>query len=178
MNRNPLYQGRLDALCGIYSIVNGLQIINPLGRNETEQIFIDLVGLLHKKEVLYDAMTNGLLFKDMKELIKSGIMEKYLSTISFPFVGKKNQDIADYWNTISDFLNDEQNPGAVIIGLSGKHDHWTVACSISKKSLSLQDSSFLKRLYKKNCTTAVARGQRQHILKPAQSCFLRGHKRI
>jgi hypothetical protein len=175
MNRHSLYQGRLDGLCGIYSIVNALRIINNLNINEAERIFIDLTSHLHKKEALFEAMTNGLFFKDMKELITSDVVKPYCLEQKFPFVGKKNPTLPDYWAELSGYLNNDQNDRtAVIIGLSGKHDHWTVVRTISKTSLYLQDSSWLKRLNRKNCTTATPSGHRQHILKPAQTCFLRG----
>jgi len=68
-----------------------------------------------------------------------------------------------------DFL--DGTPGrAIILGLNGFHDHWTVIKRISSKSIFLYDSDRIPRLARSQCTTAKRR--RKHLLLPAQTYFL------
>ena len=61
---------------------------------------------------------------------------------------------------------------AIILGLNGYHDHWTVIESITNRSILLYDSALIKRLPRSSCTTVYATGKRQNILLPAQTYFL------
>jgi hypothetical protein len=64
-------------------------------------------------------------------------------------------------------------PGrAIVLGLQGYHDHWTVIEKITSRSILLYDSSLIKRLPRDRCTTVYATGQRKHLLLPAQTYFL------
>jgi len=64
-------------------------------------------------------------------------------------------------------------PGrAIILGLEGYHDHWTVIESITDKSILLYDSALIKRLARSRCTTVYTTNVRKHLLLPAQTYFL------
>ena len=61
---------------------------------------------------------------------------------------------------------------AVILGLNGYHDHWTVIETITDRSILLYDSASIKRLPRSSCTTFYTNGRRKHLLLPAQTYFL------
>ena len=61
---------------------------------------------------------------------------------------------------------------AIILGLQGYHDHWTVIESITNRSIKLYDSASIQRLPRSSCTTVYATGKRKHVLLPAQTYFL------
>ena len=62
-------------------------------------------------------------------------------------------------------------PGrAIILGLNGYHDHWTVISHITSKSIFLYDSAKISPLHRSECTTA--KRCRKHLLLPAQTYFL------
>ena len=175
MNRNPFQQGNLDGLCGIYSIVNASLMVNKQNTINAKSQFEQLINLLHEKNLLIQAMTEGLFYKNMKEILEDRDVKKLLPKTSIPFNGVKTPRLQEFWATTSEFINDTDNSrGVVIIGIAGFHDHWTVVSEINANAMTLQDSSGLKRLNRRNCTTHHGTSSRRHILKPAQSFFLRG----
>jgi hypothetical protein len=61
---------------------------------------------------------------------------------------------------------------AIILGLQGYHDHWTVIERITNRSIFLYDSASIKRLPRSYCTTVYPTWKRKHVLLPAQTYFL------
>ena len=160
----------------MYSIINTLRITKNISINESEVLFLDLIECLQKKGKLFEAMTTGLFFRDMKDLMATEIITKYNLEVSFPFVGKKNPALPDFWKSLYNHLNNDENKKirtAAIIGIGGKYDHWTVVRSISGTSMSLEDSFQLKKINRKYCTTHAQSGSRHHVLRPAQTFLLR-----
>ena len=61
---------------------------------------------------------------------------------------------------------------AIILGLQGYHDHWTVIERMTNRSIFLYDSSLIQRLPRSHCTTVYPTWRRRHVLLPAQTYFL------
>lgn len=170
----PFEQGALDTLCGIYSLVNAYKIINKGPNNDYRELFIEIIEYLHNNTFLTQALEYGLLFKHIKGIVNDVINDRipYKET---PYVGLVTPSLGKFWDDMRTFLNDKDAPpSAIVIGLSGKHDHWTVVSGISAGSITLYDSDGLKRINRINCTTALVSGMRQHVLHPAQTFFMRG----
>ena len=87
MSRKPLQQGNLDGLCGIYSIVNAILMVNKQNTINTKSQFEQLINLLHERKLLTQAMTDGLFYKNMKEIIEHSDVQKLLPKTSIPFNG-------------------------------------------------------------------------------------------
>jgi hypothetical protein len=82
-----------------------------------------------------------------------------------------NPDLTTFWKSVQTVL--DGTPGrAVILGLQGYHDHWTVIESITNRSILLYDSALIKRLPRSSCTTVYTTETRKHLLFPAQTYFL------
>jgi hypothetical protein len=58
-----------------------------------------------------------------------------------------------------------------ILGLAGRHHHWTVAYQVSDRQMRLQDSGKLKVLLRSRCTSAAA--DRRYVLSPESIILLR-----
>jgi len=168
----PFEQGGLDALCGIYSLVNAERIINGTSAEESQQLFSAIIAFLDKeKGLLASILTEGMLSKHIRAILKEVLME-LIPYQKLHFAGTKNPDLSTFWSEVSSFLSDNEK-SAVLLGISGVHDHWTVVKEISEQRIRLLDSDNLCHLNRCNCTTSDAKGKRLHILYPAQTYFLK-----
>ena len=167
----PFQQGGLDSLCGLYSIINAERFINRSSDDETQQLFDDLIHYLSKRKLLSKFLIGGILHREMLGILYTVVGKRRIANIEIPWRGVANPDLTTFWKSIQAFL--DSTPGrAVILGLQGYHDHWTVIEKITNRSILLYDSALIKRLPRSSCTTVYATWQRKHVLLPAQTYFL------
>lgn len=167
----PFQQGGLDSLCGLYSIVNAERYINHSSDEETQQLFDDLIYYLSKRGLLSKFLIGGIIHTEMLVILKKVVGKKRISNVEIPWRGVQNPDLTTFWKSMQDFL-DGTSGRAIILGLQGYHDHWTVIESITNRSILLYDSALIKRLPRSSCTTVYATWKRKHLLLPAQTYFL------
>jgi hypothetical protein len=167
-NLPPFQQGGLDSLCGLYSIVNAERIINHSSAEQAQKLFDDMVHFLSRKRLLTRILLDGVIHSHMI-LVMEKVVNGRISNIEIPWRGQPKPELDPFWESMRAFL--DGTPGrAIILGLNGVHDHWTVIHSISSKSVFLYDSDGITRLPRDECTTAKHR--RKHHLLPAQTYFL------
>ncbi|MFN8412211.1 MAG: hypothetical protein U0Z26_07475 [Anaerolineales bacterium] len=167
----PFQQGGLDSLCGLYSIINAERFINHSSDEETQQLFNDLIHYLSRRGLLTKFLIGGIIHTEMLVILNKVVGKKRISNVQIPWRGVPNPDLTTFWNSMQSFLNG--TPGrAIILGLQGYHDHWTVIESITSRSIMLYDSALIKRLPRSYCTTVYATWKRKHLLLPAQTYFL------
>jgi hypothetical protein len=107
----------------------------------------------------------------MLMILDKVVGKQRISSIQVPWRGVPNPPLTTFWQSLQYFLNG--TPGrAVILGMEGYHDHWTVIESITSRSIHLYDSSEIKRLPRPYCTTVYTTNKRKHLLLPAQTYFL------
>jgi len=167
----PFQQGGLDSLCGLYSIINAERIINRSSDNETQQLFDDLVHFLSRRKLLGKVLIGGVIHTQMLSILDKVVGKHRISSVQIPWRGVPNPDLTTFWVSMQSFL--DGTPGrAIILGLQGFHDHWTVIESVSDKTIFLYDSALIKRLSRARCTTTYTTNTRKHQLLPAQTYFL------
>jgi len=167
----PFQQGGLDSLCGLYSIINAERFINHSSDDETQQLFNDLIYYLSRRGLLSKFLIGGIIHTEMLVILKKVVGEKRISNVEIPWRGVPNPDLTTFWRSMQHFLDGV--PGrAIILGLQGYHDHWTVIENITNRSIMLYDSALIKRLPRYSCTTVYATETRKHLLLPAQTYFL------
>jgi hypothetical protein len=167
----PFQQGGLDSLCGLYSIVNAERFINHSSDEETQQLFDDLVHFLSRRKLLSKLLIGGIIHTQMLSLLDKVVGRQRISNVQIPWRGVPNPDLTKFWMSMQNFL-DGTSGRAIILGLQGYHDHWTVIESITNRSILLYDSALIKRLPRFRCTTVYATETRKHLLLPAQTYFL------
>jgi len=167
----PFQQGGLDSLCGLYSIVNAERYINHSSDEETQRLFDDLIYYLSRRGLLSKFLIGGIIHTEMLVILKKVVGEKRISNVEIPWRGVQNPDLTKFWKSMQDFL-DGTSRRAIILGLQGYHDHWTVIENITSRSIMLYDSALIKRLPRSSCTTVYATWKRKHLLLPAQTYFL------
>jgi hypothetical protein len=167
----PFQQGGLDSLCGLYSIVNAERIINHSSDQEVQQLFDDLIHFLSRRGLLSKLLIGGINHNQMLMILDKVVGKQRISNVQIPWRGVPNPDLTTFWKSMQDLL--DGTPGrAIILGLQGFHDHWTVIESITERSIFLYDSALIKRLPRSRCTTVYATWKRKHLLLPAQTYFL------
>jgi hypothetical protein len=167
----PFQQGGLDSLCGLYSIINAERFINHSSDEETQQLFDDLIHYLSRRGLLTKFLIGGIIHTEMLVILNKVVGKKRISNVEIPWRGVQNPDLTKFWKSMQNFL--DGTPGrAIILGLQGYHDHWTVIENITNRSIILYDSALIKRLPRSSCTTVYATWKRKHLLLPAQTYFL------
>lgn len=167
----PFQQGGLDSLCGLYSVINAERFINHSSDQETQKLFDDLIHYLARRRLLSKFLIGGIIHSEMLVVLKKVIGKKRISNVQIRWRGVPNPDLTAFWKSMQWFL--DGTPGrAIILGLKGYHDHWTVIERITNQSIMLYDSALIKRLPRSSCTTVYATWKRKHLLLPAQTYFL------
>jgi len=167
----PFQQGGLDSLCGLYSIINAERIINHSSNEETQQLFDDLIHYLSRRGLLTKLLIGGIVHAEMLVILNKVVGKKRILNVQIPWRGILNPDLTAFWKSMQNFM-DGSSVRAIILGLQGYHDHWTVIESITNRSIKLYDSASIQRLPRSSCTTVYATGKRKHVLLPAQTYFL------
>ena len=167
----PFQQGGLDSLCGLYSIINAERFINHSTDEETQQLFDDLVNFLARRKLLSKLLIGGIIHTEMLTILDKVVGKQRIANVYIPWRGVPNPDLTAFWKSIQYFL-DGTPKRAVVLGLDGYHDHWTVIEKITSRSIILYDSALIKRLPRSSCTTAYDTWKRKHLLLPAQTYFL------
>lgn len=164
----PFQQGGLDSLCGLYSIVNAERIVNHSSAEQAQALFNTMVHFLSRKRLLSKLLVDGVNHSQML-LVLDKVLGPDKVTVSIPWRSQPTPDLNAFWQSMRQFL--DGTPGrAIILGLNGHHDHWTVVDAITSKSIFLYDSAEIIRLPRNRCSTA--KGARTHLLLPAQTYFI------
>ena len=167
----PFQQGGLDSLCGLYSIVNAERIINRSSDYETQVLFNDLIYYLSRRRLLSKFLIDGIIHREMLVILNKVVGKRRIQAVDIPWRGVPNPDLTTFWKSMQYFL-DGTPRRAIILGLQGYHDHWTVIERMTNRSIFLYDSALIKRLPRSHCTTVYATWKRKHVLLPAQTYFL------
>lgn len=107
---------------------------------------------------------------DVGGLLKHIITPDFSVQRRKPFLRAPNVDIDQFWCTCQEFL--ASHAGVIMFCTSGYHEHWTIGCRISNKTLTLFDSSGLKRLPRRYCCTSSSTAEARHIIYPTSTYFL------
>jgi len=167
----PFQQGGLDSLCGLYSIINADRIINRSSDEEAQQLFDHLIHFLARRGLLSKLLIGGILHPQMLLILDKVVGKQRISSVEIPWRGVPNPDLTSFWKSMQAFL--DGTPGrAIILGIEGYHEHWTVIEAITNQSILLYDSAKIKRLPRRYCSTVYATWKRKHLLLPAQTYFL------
>ena len=172
----PFQQGNLDGLCGIYALINAIRLATAdqlhLSNSEWIGVFGCLLAQADKHTGATNLVTGGVGARRLIALTRYAIdhmADRYglELTMSRPLIElerpSKRKLIAKLRRLVG-------RPGsAVLIGLGGHLNHWTVVCSVGDRSLGLFDSSGLHRIRIDHCRTRHEKKLEttvEHVLRP------------
>ncbi len=166
----PFQQGGLDSLCGLYSIVNAERFINHSSDDAAQELFDSIIHYLSRRRLLAKLLIGGVIHRQMLQIMNDVVGDR-IPNLWIPWRGVPTPELDAFWRSVQSFL--DGTPGrAIILGMQGYHDHWTVIENISERSIGLYDSALIKRLPRSGCSTFGSNGRRKHQLLPAQTYYL------
>jgi hypothetical protein len=153
----PLQQGNLDGLCGIYSIINAIRYLcKEFKHEESFALFHFLIGKAAKHGNLNDIITQGLTPKEFKRLLKSALKwlkREYNIKIKQQRCRHKKSNRFTLKTAWQDFSSHLSKKTVILIGFTGKHNHYSVITGITAKTLVTFDSSKMQLIRKSQCST-------------------------
>ena len=141
---NPLYQGDLDGLCGIYAIINSVRILCPeANRTFCSDLFRVLVGALQRRVRRPVAIVwRGLKPRTMLALMDccTSHVRKRLGTklMTRRLSKASRKSLAKAWREIEKNVKKHR---IAILGIDGVYSHWTVVHAVTPKTIRLCDSA-------------------------------------
>ena len=150
----PFQQGDLDALCGVYALINALRLGNQTlthpKRIDWEALFAAILQDIAKKSILANAAIWGLSAAQLRGRVRIAhrwLKAEYGLTIelSQPWHHHKRMSIARECSKLAQIIS---QPGHVaVIGFTTLyHSHWSVIHRINQRSIILCDSGRMGRL--------------------------------
>lgn len=150
----PFTQGDLDSLCGVYCVMNAVRFLFPeLGREKSIGLFQVLSESLTTNRVTaHETVGLGIEISTVQALVEAACayLQEVLETpIIAATLASKIRRFDDLWAALGEGVGDNQ---VAIIGLSGRHDHWTVAYRMTARTIRLFDSDAMKVLQRARCS--------------------------
>lgn len=152
----PFRQGDLDSLCGLYSVLNATRLLCPeLDYEGSRSLFRQLAETLTAKRVTaFETVAWGIETPTVLALIQSArayVRESLDASLRLePFrSARKTLTIGFLWKSLMGRL---KQGWIAIIGISGRHNHWTVAHRATAKSMRLFDSDLMTALKRSRCS--------------------------
>lgn len=163
------YQGYLDSLCGIYSIVNADRLINKSSDVESQELFNYIVEYLDTRGILKDIILEGSDHRLMSTIIS------HIGDWKFPvrISNRKNLiSVKKWWEYSKEFMEGGENR-TIILSIGGKIQHLTVVERITGGTLYLKDSTWgWKTIKKSMCKLPGYAENDKYIIYPSQCWYL------
>jgi hypothetical protein len=161
-------QGRLDGLCGVYSLINALRLLCPkLDEDACERVFCALIRARARQTASpLTVISGGVSRRKLLRLI--GFWQRYAArefgiTLTVSRLKASEPTLRGIWRGLSRVLDGKS---VAIIGLDGVERHWTVAYAATPRTLRVADSSGLKVIVRAQCT--VGRTSLRYRLRPSE----------
>jgi len=156
----PYFQGSLDNLCGIYSIINAVNALRgPLNNYQSRQLFKLILRCIYSSRGSKVSMGYGLTLNDVARVINTVVCTNYAIRRYKPFHGRTGINLNEYWDTLKAEL---ELPNTIaFIGISGHFNHWTIVKRVTDHNLILADSIGIRYLNRKHCIMASHRARRR-----------------
>lgn len=163
----PFQQGSLDALCGVYAVINAFRLLCPeIDRRIARILFEALIEAvseagLDMPDVVVRGMDHdaiGVLTEAARHYVRREVGIRI--AVHALKIMQKRPRLAHVWSA----LQSEFDGGRVaIIGLEGRHQHWTVGHRITGAAIALSDSDGLCLLLRSRCSVNGRTGLHQLV---------------
>lgn len=173
-------QGQLDSLCGIYAVINSTKAMADrnavrISRDECQALFVLLCEVLADDGRLAVALTRGTWIRTVQKMARAAHQwagERHgLCLRSVRAFNTEPRGLEEYWSQVQAHAQ-RFGSGSVLLGMGGRHDHWSCIRSMNERTISLVDSAGIQRLHRDRCTIATAAGRRHHTLWPTQTLLI------
>src|SRR3954464_5607722 len=172
----PYRQGRLDGLCGVYTLINALRLLCPrLDEEACERVFSALIRARARQAASpLTVIHGGLSRRELLRLI--GFWQRFAAkelgiTLTVSRLKVPEPTLRGIWRGLGRALDGKS---VAIVGLDGVERHWTVAHAATERTLRVADSSGLRMIYRSQCT--VRRTNLRYRLQPSEVLIVRREK--
>ena len=164
-------QGDLDGMCGVYALINGVNLLVPKSEDYFETFMNACIHILHGEAGNPNFFVQGIGLNEMFRLLHGVVRPNFPIHYQRPFARNARISIGRYWEACRDFLNGERK--AILLALAlDKYQHWTVVSSMNDKHMKFCDSGDWNAVKRASVTTK-AKGTRKPVrVYPAQTFFL------
>jgi hypothetical protein len=160
----PLRQGDLDALCGLYAVINACRLLVPaLTVTSCRVLFEDLTrsafaqARRHGRSSRALTISRGLVFEELTALLRLAQLKIFQQTGARLAAHPLRPDgtcLAALWLSLERSLS--ARDAVAIAGLAGREAHWTVIAGADAKRLELFDSSGRLHLARTACSVRAS----------------------
>ncbi len=168
----PLRQGDLDGLCGLYAAINGVRLAlagrRPLAQSELSRLFACGVSFLSVRHQLACAILAGFEDRLWPELVDA-VARRASRIAGVPVRPSRPLELirGPSASEVLWVVEDAVARGCpVLVGLAGRHDHYTVVQGCTLAYLQLFDGGNLHRLARAACGVGEGEGPERHALRP------------
>jgi len=169
--QQPYHQGDLDGLCGVYAIINAVDLLcGPFTADQAQHLFKLILRYLNTQVPLTERFSDGLTLHEVAGIINKVVCRYYPIQRSKPFHGKAYISLGGYWSTLQVALIRPRT--VVFIGIAGHHNHWTIIQRMTDKSLILNDSGGMRYIQRRHCSMLNDRNSKRHWLLPTNTYLL------
>jgi hypothetical protein len=172
----PYRQGRLDGLCGVYTLINALRLLCPrLGEDDCERAFCALIRARARQKCSpLSVISGGLSRRELLRLV--GFWQRFAArefgvTVTVSRLKVSEPSLRGIWKGLCRTLDGKC---VAIIGLDGVERHWTVAHAATERPLRVTDSSGLRAIYRSQCTARSS--SLRYRLRPSEVLVVRREK--
>ena len=174
----PYQQGRLDALCGIYALINSLRLLCPkLDKETCEAVFRALIKARTRQAAApLTVISAGLSRRELVQLIdpwRRFVAKKLGIRLTVKRLKVPEPTLGGIWRSLCRVLDGQS---VVILGLDGAEQHWTVAYAATERTLRVADSSGLCMILRSQCT--VGRTNLRYQLRPSEVLVVKQRRGI
>jgi hypothetical protein len=152
------YQGELDGLCGMYAIVNAVELCDE--SIDSEEVFkLACLGLAHSKwpAVLWE----GTSLRQLQFMLKN-ITERYPTiNVKYPFLVTQPSSNELFWNAFDEIFDAPASTAVCAIVRIASEQHWTII-SPEGRRLAMVDSTANEQHRTKNRKSLFAGKKREN----------------
>lgn len=165
----PLQQGKLSSMCGLYSVLNCIQLAlypQRLTRPELQRIYRHAIQHLSRRRQLKQVLGIGMeheLWMELRDQLIACVNDTYHTSLK-PAATLTGAGTADRRRALDQIKRDLRAGGPVLACFGGALDHYSVVCGYTDQRLVLFDSSGMRWIRAENVGLGERSRRRHWIL--------------
>lgn len=161
------YQGKLDALCGMYAICNALEVCQSISSRAEFETSWDTACAAIPSHRLHDVLKYGTFFSDLKAMLKAvieALPADRRPTVSFPFENREKVTDFEFRKFLVGIF-EGCTTSCIIVKLNFPVEHWLVGVADGSR-LVFTDSMLTTnkgKPYRKNIGSLATGSRRSRV---------------
>ena len=165
MKRPVSYQqGELDALCGLYAIINAMIAVRPeMTEREITRVFRRLTRVAAQERQSFDDLVRDGMHGSLLRRLLSGALDdtSRRHSMTFDLIRPAAGDLVSVKAIVCFLQAKLDRRSAAILLIRDTSAHWTVATKVTAKEIHLFDSGDRTRIRIARCT--IRKGVKTHV---------------